>query len=555
MSTNSPDTATSHETPKVGFNWLIPLFAVSVAFVVLFLIIPLGRILQETAGILASSERPLPQGFFPYMFRITLNSLRLATLTTLFSLGIAIPLAVAISKLQVKFGTGWTVLLTVPLITPPFISSFATIILLGRTGILMRLWVMMGFETFSIYGLKGLVITQVLHLMPYSLLIILAGLKTVPASIEEAAHSLGESFFGTMRKIVLPYTVPHILMGGTLVFLTSLGDVGAPLLIGGNYRVLPVEIYANFVSYLGDDRIPVIFSAWIILMASIMMVAVKYLLKKAELKHSFKVRTISYDLPVLRKVATGVIAFVSVVFLLPYVSIVVSSLGTIWTTGWLPNDFTLLHYQRAVLQGGPIRNTLLLLAGAMPLAVLVSIGLGQMHRSVPRMRWFDYFTLLPFIIPGVVMGIGITRTYGTLQIGGFDFTATAWALIMALAIRRLPHAVRVLTAGFARIDKSLEEASWSLGASPSRTFKDIVLPQLRPTIFAASVILAVKLVTELGATLILYPPGWDTMAVYIYYYVSEGQIARGSAMGVVLIIMVAAGTAYSNRFSKNKRLT
>ena len=92
-------------------------------------------------------------------------------------------------------------------------------------------------------------------------------------------------------------------------------------------------------------------------------------------------------------------------------------------------------------------------------------------------------------------------------------------------------------------------------ASPSRTFKDIVLPQLRPTIFAASVILAVKLVTELGATLILYPPGWDTMAVYIYYYVSEGQIARGSAMGVVLIIMVAAGTAYSNRFSKNKRLT
>src|SRR5690606_37540418 len=110
----------------------------------------------------------------------------------------------------------------------------------------------------------------------------------------------------------------------------------------------------------------------------------------------------------------------------------------------------------------------------------------------------------------------------------------------------------VLSAGFARIDRSLEEASLSLGASTSKTFASVVLPQLRPTIVAAGVIGLVKLITEMGTTLILYPPGWATMPVYIYYYVSEGQIGRGSAMGILLIIIVALGTALSNRWSRAK---
>lgn len=553
MATRLETKKPAFETPRVGFNWLLPMYGIGALFVILFLVIPLGKILLESLGLL-TGDTTMPADFYPYMFRITWNSIRLAMLTTFFSLLIAVPAAIAIGKLQVPFGTGWTILLTVPLITPPFISSFATILLLGRTGVLMRLWTMIGFPGFSIYGLNGLVITQVLHLMPYSLLIILAGLKTVPAHLEEAAQSLGESFWGTMRKIVLPYIFPHILMGGTLVFLTSLGDVGAPLLIGGNYRVLPVEIYSNFVSFLGDERIPIIFSGWIIVMAAIMMVGVNYLLKRTQVKHAFKVRAISYDLPKVRAVATALVALASLLFLFPYIAILINSLGTIWTTGWLPNAFTLDHYRRAITDVEPIKNSFILLAGAMPFTLFVSIMLAQMNRALPRMQFFDYFTMLPFIIPGVVIGVGMTRAYGTLQIAGVDLTGTIIVLILALSIRRMPHALRVLTAGFARIDKSLEEASWSLGASQSRTFKDIVMPQLRPTIFAASVILAIKLITELGATLILYPPGWRTMSVYIYYYVSEGQIARGSAMGILLIIFVAIGTAYSNRFSKDGRV-
>lgn len=540
-----------YETPRTGFNWLIPIYVVAIAFVVLFLVVPLGKVILETLGLIAGSES-LPVDLLQYMMRITWNSVRLALLTTFVSLAVAIPVAIAVNKLRVPLGMGWTVLLTVPLITPPFISSFATILLLGRTGILTRFLNMLGVPSFSIYGLPGLVITQVLHLMPYSLLVIVAGLQSVPAHLEEAAHSLGESFWGTMGKVVLPYILPHILMGGTLVFLTSLGDIGAPLLVGGNYRVLPVEIYSNFVSFLGDDRIPVVFSAWIILMACLMMLVVNRLLKRTELKHSFRTRAITYDLPGLRRAATVFLALVTILFLLPYATIVVSSFGTVWTTKWLPNAFTLDNYKTAFTDSVAIRNSLILMAGAMPFTLFLSITFGQMNRDVPYMRWFDFITMLPFIIPGVVIGLSITRAWGAVKIGGFDLGGTVLVLLIAISIRRMPHAIRVLSAGFARIDKSLEEASWSLGASRSKTFKDVILPQLKPTIVASGVILSIKLITELGASLILYPPGWRTIPIYIYYYVSEGQIARGSAMGILLIVIIAVGNGIANRLTKDR---
>ena len=270
--------------------------------------------------------------------------------------------------------------------------------------------------------------------MPYSLLVIVAGLQSVPAHLEEAAHSLGESFWGTMGKVVLPYILPHILMGGTLVFLTSLGDIGAPLLVGGNYRVLPVEIYSNFVSFLGDDRIPVVFSAWIILMACLMMLVVNRLLKRTELKHSFRTRAITYDLPGLRRAATVFLALVTILFLLPYATIVVSSLGRCGPRNGcrtpLPDNYKTVYrlccYSELVDPYG----------GAMPFTLFLSITFGQMNRDVPYMRWFDFITMLPYY-PRRCNRAFHYRAWGAVKIGDLTWVALCWCLI-AISIRRMP---------------------------------------------------------------------------------------------------------------------
>ncbi len=108
---------------------------------------------------------------------VTLNTLNMAFLTTFFGVLIALPLAFLIVKLKIPGSALYLGLLSVPLITPAFISSFATIILLGNSGVITMFFELFGIDLPSIYGLRGLIISQVLHAMPYALLLIVAGLK------------------------------------------------------------------------------------------------------------------------------------------------------------------------------------------------------------------------------------------------------------------------------------------------------------------------------------------------------------------------------------------
>lgn len=374
------------------------IYGIAIAFVTLFLIYPIVNLLVSSAlAVLNAASKPLPEHFFGYMLTVTWNTFYLALLTTCFSLAIALPLAILITKFKVRSANIWLGLLTIPLITPAFISSFSVIILLGRTGVLTKALKLLGIQFPQIYGLLGLVITQTLHTIPYSLLVLIAGLKTVPRHIEEAAQSMGASIAKTIFTIVIPSLYPHILMAGIMVFLTSIGII-----------------------------------------------------------------------------------------------------------------------------------------------------FGQMYKTRPGMRWLSYITLLPFILPGVVVGVSILQGYATVKLFGLSLSGSVILMIAAIAIRRLPVVLKPIEAGFAKIDIGQEEAAVSLGARELKAFMTVIFPQIRISVYSAIVIGMIKVVTELASSLIIYPPGWRNMSLYVAYYVSEGFISQASAMAVIMIILVGIGTAVSN---------
>ena len=92
-----------------------------------------------------------------------------------------------------------------------------------------------------------------------------------------------------------------------------------------------------------------------------------------------------------------------------------------------------------------------------------------------------------------------------------------------------------------------------LGASEVKAFFSVILPQLKPAILMAVVIGMIKVVTELSSSLMLNPPGWRNMSLYIAYYVEEGFISRASAMGIILILIVGAGTVISNTMTRKEK--
>ncbi|NBK26648.1 MAG: iron ABC transporter permease, partial [Spirochaetia bacterium] len=338
-------------------------------------------------------------------------------------------------------------------------------------------------------------------------------------------------------SIVLPYIAPHILMAALMVFLTSMGDVGGPLIIGGSYQVISTEIYNNFITYMGDERIPIIFGAWTLLLSFILLFFVNRLMKLTDVKHRFRLGQMTYNNPRARKTGFVALSLISLIFLAPYIAILIQSFGTIWAYDWLPRAFTFKNYATALGDFLPIRNTVILLFTVTPLLIVASIIFGHMFRNKRSMQWVSYLTLLPFTIPGVIIAVSLLKTYAGVSVGKVDFISSVYILIIAISIRRLPFVLKIIEAGFSKIDDSQQEAALSLGASEVKAFFSVILPQLKPAISMAVIIGMIKVVTELSSSLMLNPPGWRTMSLYIAYFVEEGFISRAAAMGVVLIII------------------
>jgi iron(III) transport system permease protein len=436
--------------------------------------------------------------------------------------------------------------LTLPLLAPPFVSAFATIILLGRVGVLTQLLERAGLRLFDIYGFFGIALTHVLHLTPLAYLTILAGLRTVPRAIEESAVSLGSSPLQVIRRVVLPYIAAHLYMGALLVFLASFGDVGAPLIVGGNYLVLPTEAYTRFLSFAADRQVPVLLSGWIVVISGVILVAVRALMRRTQIVHTFVTEQYVYEVPWMRRAGSAFAALAAAALLLPYLVILIVSLATAWGPQMVPRGWTLVHYRELWRSLGPIRNSLIVTAIATPVAVLLAIAIGRMMREGGRRAVaLDYTTLLPFVVSGVVLGIGIVKLYSGLAAAGVASSLLLGPnlLIIGLVVRRVPYPARVLNAAYARIDRSLEECSFSLGASPARTFVDVTLPQLYPGIAAALTITFIQVITELGTTLIVHRPEWRTISVQIYSYAIEGYLGRASALSVVLLALVGLAVA------------
>jgi len=535
------------------FSWFNLAYAIATLFLVVFLIVPIIRLFTGSFTMVFGSSEPLPAGFFSYLLRVTGNTLNMALMTTVIAVLIAVPLGFLIAKLQVPGAAVFLGALSVPLITPAFISSFATIILLGNSGVITMFFELFGIHLPSIYGLRGLVITQVLHAMPYALLLVITGLKTVPRHLEEASISLGNSALKTQFSIVLPYIAPHILMAALMVFLTSMGDVGGPLIIGGSYQVISTEIYNNFITYMGDERIPIIFGAWTLILSFLMLFIVSRLMKLTDVKHRFRIGQMTYDRPRARRLALVTLIVVSFIFLAPYIAIVIQSFGTIWAYDWLPKEFTTNNYVKALSDILPIRNTIILLLTVTPILIILSVIFAHMFKNRKMMRWVNYFTLMPFTIPGVIIAVSLLESYAGVSLGRRDLIASIYILIIAISIRRLPFVLKIIEAGFSKIDDSQQEAAFSLGATEVKAFFSVILPQLKPAISMAVIIGMIKVVTELSSSLMLNPPGWRTMSLYIAYFVEEGFISRAAAMGIVLIVIVGIGTAISNNMKERNQ--
>jgi molybdate transport system permease protein len=170
---------------------------------------------------------------------------KLATITTLILLVIAIPLASFLTFSKMRFKSIIETIVSMPLVLPPSVLGFYLLLAFSPASAIGSFLTEHGIRL--AFSFEGLVIGSVLFSLPFMVHPIQSALAQVPKSIFEASYTLGKSKFQTMIRVILPSIRHGLISGIVLAFAHTVGEFGVILMIGGNIpnetRVASIAIY------------------------------------------------------------------------------------------------------------------------------------------------------------------------------------------------------------------------------------------------------------------------------------------------------------------------
>ncbi len=253
------------------------------AFLILFLVYPLGRIFYDAvtdeAGrwTLANFTEFFTDRFY---LRSLVNSLILGVATVFCASVLGIAVAFLLVRYDFAGRNLFSYLTMIPIISPPLVGVLGFTFILGRAGtvnvLLMDVFDMLQPVNF-LYGLHGVVLVETLHLFPMITLNVVDALGKVDPSLEEAAESVGARGWSKLWRVTLPLTTPGYVAGALLVFIWTFSDFATPLVLGVQDLLAP-QAYLNIVQFVDRRifRMGIVISALMVLLAILFLLAARH---------------------------------------------------------------------------------------------------------------------------------------------------------------------------------------------------------------------------------------------------------------------------------------
>jgi iron(III) transport system permease protein len=538
------------------------------AFLAVFLVLPVGTVMYVAFTEKGTGAFTLVN--FADFFRTELfvrsfwNSVYVSAMSVVWASALALPLAVVTTRFAFRGAALVQTLGFLPLIMPPFVGAVAMQLLFGRNGsVNLLLDEHLGFKIPFMEGLNGVIFVQSLHYFPFILINLSAALRNIDRAMEEAAQNLGSTGFRLFRRIVFPLAMPGYLAGASLVFVKVFDDLATPLLLNVKDMLAP-QAYLRVTSIGIADPMGYVISVVLVVASVVAM----WLSAVAMRGRDYATTQRGGGGLARRKLssAESALAWAAVTLILllvlsPHIGLLLLSFATIWSFAPLPDAYTTAHYARVFGESSLyIRNTLIYasLAGAIDVAIGTAIAYLVLRTKLIGRQWLDWTAMAALAIPGLVLGIGYLRCFYGVQLPGGQPLATLWIMIvLALAIRRLPYALRACHAALQQISASLEEAAENLGADKARTLRRIVVPLMTGGILAGFVTSFSTAAVELSATLMLVQSNSDAPLAYGLYVFMQSAAGRGpgAALGVIAVLLVAACTLAAHLLAeRNQRI-
>lgn len=467
---------------------------------------------------------------------------------------IGVPIAYIMSRYNVLGKKYIHIMIIMSLMSPPFIGAYSWIMLFGRAGLVTKFFMeVLGIALPSIYGKVGIILVFTFKLFPYVYLYTSGAMGSIDSSLEEAAENLGSNKLRRLRTVTLPVIMPSIAAGAIMVFMTSLADFGTPMLIGEGYTVLPVMIYNEYMSEMGGNAyLASALSVIIVLCSTAMLLFQKFYVSRKNYVMTSMRPPKEIELHKWKRVIiTLPILLVTFIGILPQIVVVVSSFIKTDFTGFI-GGFSIDSYVTIAKRlGSNIRNTFVFSSIAIVLIIIIGMLISYV---IVRKKGFiaqamDMLIMFPYVIPGAVLGISLIVAFNKKPL---MLTGTAFIMIIALVVRKLPYTVRSGSAFLLQMDKSVEEASINLGVSPMKTFFNVTARLMAPGILSGAILSWITCINELSSSVMLYGGKTSTISVAVYTEVVRNSYGTAAALASILTFSTAISLLLFLKISKGR---
>ncbi|MDY4263384.1 MAG: iron ABC transporter permease [Schaalia hyovaginalis] len=445
----------------------------------------------------------------------------------------------------------------IPIVSPPFAVATSSITLFGRNGIISTQ--VLG-QQWNIYGLPGLTLVLTLSFFPVAYMNMLGMLRNLDPAMEEAAASLGASQWKVFRSVTLPMLIPGFAASFLLLFVEAIADLANPLVIGGDFTVLASRAY---IAINGEYNTAAgsAYSLILLVPALLVFLIQRYWAGRSSAvtvtgKPAGRVRLVRA--PLARIPLGAATALVALFIVTIYATVIVGAFVNILGVDNTPT----LNNFRYVLSGignDAMIDTTILALIATPIAGI--LGMVVAWLVVVRLKAsagvMDFLGMLGLSVPGTVLGIGYLITYNQPIIfagrqympalaGGSAVFGGALAIILVYVARSMPSGQRSGIASLQQIDKSIDEASTSLGASGLQTFARVTMPLIRPAFIAGLTYAFARSMTTLSPIIFITTPRTKIMTSQILSEVDAGRFGNAFAFCTILILIVMAVIGLTN---------
>ena len=479
------------------------------------------------------------------------NTLAFAALTTLMAVlgGALVAILVTRTDLAGRKALGRLILL--PILLPSLGMVLGWLVIWGPGGYLTAMFHdRLHIPTLAIDTIPGMALVEATRLLPIAFLTCQAALSRADSSLEDAARSAGARPLRVLSYITIPMLRPALLNAATLIFTLSIAALGIPLLLGTSHNIVFVSsyLYNTWTNASTPDPGSVSAGAMMMLVVATALLVLRNRLLGAEARFvSVGGKSGRQALLRLRRwrwPLAGVVTFYLVfTTLVPIIGLALMSVVVVLTPLVPPWELLTSAHWHVLLDDDAFRRSIqnsaiIAVVGAIGTTAFVALATLVAHRSGFKLRrTLPFLMLYPRATPGIIIGIGFFWAYLLTGAFGDYMRGSIWGIMLAFCVRNLPLAYIVMYPTLARIGEELDRAGRAAGAGWWRTSRSIVLPLLKPAIFASFILMFVEIVNDYDPAVFLVKPGTEVMGATMLAQFIQGAVGPVSALAMVQVVI------------------